>query len=161
MRVVREAEDLEQAWTRCRSEAEAAFGNGALYVEEAVPRARHVEIQVVGDGRGAVAHLGERDCSLQRRHQKIVEAAPAPGLSAEARTPIAAAAVRLASELRYASLGTFEFLVDADDPTRFAFIEANPRLQVEHTVTEELLGIDLVAAQLRLAAGQPLASLGL
>src|SRR5262249_42555305 len=96
-----------------------------------------------------------------RRHQKIVEVAPAPGLSAEVRTTIAAAAVRLASELRYASLGTFEFLVDADDPTRFAFIEANPRLQVEHTVTEELLGIDLVAAQLRLAAGQPLASLGL
>src|SRR5437867_2368256 len=161
MRVVRRPEELDEAWARCRSEAQAAFGSGDLYLEALLPRARHVEVQIVGDGSGAVGHLGERDCSLQRRHQKVVEIAPAPGLSAAVRARMAAAAVRLASGLRYASLGTFEFLVDTDDPSRFAFIEANPRLQVEHTVTEELLGVDLVAAQLGLAAGHPLASLRL
>src|SRR6266849_1782590 len=161
MRAVFGPDQLDGAWARCGSEARAAFGNGDLYVEELLARARHVEVQVVGDGSGAVSHLGERDCSLQRRHQKVVEVAPAPALADELRARLAAAAVRLASEVRYASLGTFEFLVDVDRPGRFAFIEANPRLQVEHTVTEEVTGIDLVIAQLALAAGRSLADLGL
>src|SRR5438128_632354 len=161
LRVVRRPEDLEEAWARCRSEAEAAFGSDALYVEELLARVRHVEVQVVGDGTGAVSHLGERDCSLQRRHQKLVEVAPAPGVADDVRARLAAAAVRMAAEMRYASVGTLEFLVDVDRPGAFAFIEANPRLQVEHTVTEELAGVDLVAAQLRLAAGCSLAALGL
>src|SRR5437764_4538075 len=161
MRIVRRPEELDEAWARCRSEAQAAFGSGDLYLEALLPRARHVEVQVVGDGSGAVSQLGERDCSLQRRHQKLVEVAPAPGLTGELRTRLAGAAVRMASEVRYAGVGTFEFLLDADDPRRLAFIEANPRLQVEHTVTEEVTGIDLVATQLALAAGRSLADLGL
>src|SRR5438094_1960573 len=161
LRLVRRPEELDAAWTRCRSEAQAAFGNDTLYVEEFLPRARHVEVQVVGDGTGAVSHLGERDCSLQRRNQKLVEVAPAPGLADDVRARLAAAAVEMAAEVRYAGVGTFEFLLDADRPGSFAFIEANPRLQVEHTVTEELTGVDLVAAQLRLAGGCSLAELGL
>src|SRR6266852_4544327 len=136
-------------------------GMRAVFGPDQLDGARRVEVQVVGDGSGAVSHLGERDCSLQRRHQKVVEVAPAPALADELRARLAAAAVRLASEVRYASLGTFEFLVDVDRPGRFAFIEANPRLQVEHTVTEEVTGIDLVIAQLALAAGRSLADLGL
>src|SRR5438445_489490 len=161
MRVVRRPEELDEAWARCRSEAQAAFGSGDLYVEALLPRARHVEVQVVGDGSGAVSHLGERDCTLQRRHQKLVEVAPAPGLTGELRARLAGAAVRMAAEVRYAGVGTFEFLLDADEPSRLAFIEANPRLQVEHTVTEEVPGIDLVVTQLALAAGRSLADLGL
>ncbi len=161
MRVVWSADELEAAWTRCRSEAEAAFGNGDLYVEELLRRARHVEIQIVGDGTGAVVHLGERDCSLQRRHQKLVEIAPAPGLASDVRARLAEAAVRLASAARYAGVGTFEFLVDAGQQSRFVFIEANPRLQVEHTVTELVTGTDLVAIQLGLAAGRSLSDVGL
>ena len=154
LRVVRRPDELDDA---CRSEAQAAFGDDALYVEELLPRVRHVEVQVIGDGTGAVIHLGERDCSLQRRHQKLVEVTPAPGLADDVRARLAAAAVRMAAEVRYANVGTFEFLVDAG---RLAFIEANPRLQVEHTVTEELAGVDLVAAQLGIAAGRSLAELG-
>ena len=157
LRVVRRPDELDDAWARCRSEAQAAFGDDALYVEELLPRVRHVEVQVIGDGTGAVIHLGERDCSLQRRHQKLVEVTPAPGLADDVRARLAAAAVRMAAEVRYANVGTFEFLVDAG---RLAFIEANPRLQVEHTVTEELAGVDLVAAQLEIAAGRSLAELG-
>src|SRR5437667_9670639 len=161
LRVVRRPDELDDAWARCRSEAQAAFGNDALYVEELLPRVRHVEVQVVGDGTGAVGQLGERDCSLQRRHQKLIEVAPAPGLGDDVGPRLAAAAVRMAAEVRFASVGTFEFLVDADRPGTFAFIEANPRLQVEHTVTEELTGVDLVAAQLRLAGACSLAEVGL
>src|SRR5438046_7486813 len=161
MRIVRRPEELDEAWARCRSEAQAAFGSGDLYLEALLPRARHVEVQVVGDGTGTVSQLGERDCSLQRRHQKVIEVAPAPGLGDDVRQRLAAAAVRMAAEVRLASVGTFEFLVDADRPGSFAFIEANPRLQVEHTVTEELTGVDLVAAQLRLAGGCSLAEVGL
>jgi acetyl/propionyl-CoA carboxylase alpha subunit/acetyl-CoA carboxylase carboxyltransferase component len=160
-RAVRDAGELASAWERCRSEAEAAFGKGDLYVEELLPRARHVEVQIVGDGSGGVSHLGERDCSLQRRYQKLVEIAPAPDLPDDLRMRLATAAVWMAAEVRYASLGTFEFLVDLDRPGRFAFIEANPRLQVEHAVTEAVTGIDLVATQLALAAGRSLAELGL
>jgi acetyl/propionyl-CoA carboxylase alpha subunit/acetyl-CoA carboxylase carboxyltransferase component len=161
MRLVHRPEELDEALARCRSEAEAAFGSGDLYLEALLLRARHVEVQVVGDGSSAVSHLGERDCTLQRRHQKLVEVAPAPGLADELRAGLASAAVRMAAEVRYAGVGTFEFLLDADEPSRFAFIEANPRLQVEHTVTEEVFGIDLVATQLALAAGRSLADLGL
>jgi len=164
MRVVRRREELADAYARCQSEARAAFGNGDVYVEQLLPRARHVEVQIVGDGSGAVSHLGERDCSIQRRHQKLVEIAPAPGLPDGLRQRLVTAAVTLAASVRYDNIGTFEFLVDAGalgPQSSFAFIEANPRLQVEHTVTEEVYGVDLVAIQLELAGGRSLADLGL
>ena len=164
MRAVQAVDDLEAAYARCQSEATAAFGNGDVYVEQLIPRARHIEVQVVGDGSGAVSHLGERECSVQRRNQKLVEIAPSPGLSSALRERLSSAAVRLAQEVQYASLGTFEFLVDAEhgsDNATFAFIEANARLQVEHTVTEEVTGVDLVKTQLCLAAGSSLVDLGL
>jgi acetyl/propionyl-CoA carboxylase alpha subunit len=160
MRVVERREDLEAAFARCQSEARAAFGNDALYVEQLLRRARHIEIQVIGDGT-ALSHAGERECSVQRRHQKVIEIAPSPALDAAARERIADAAVRIAAAAGYESLGTFEFLVDAVDSARFYFIEANPRLQVEHTVTEEVTGIDLVKAQLRIAGGETLFAVGL
>ena len=152
---------MAEAYARCRSEAKAAFGDDAVYVEELIPRARHIEIQVVGDGRGGVSHLGERECSVQRRHQKIVEVAPSPQLGEALRARIAGAAVRMAQAVDYRSLGTFEFLVDATADDRFVFIEANARLQVEHTVTEEVTGVDLVQTQLRVAGGECLADVGL
>ena len=165
MRAVHARDDIEAAYTRCRSEAQAAFGNGDVYVERLIPHARHIEVQVIGDGSGAVTHLGERECSLQRRNQKLVEVAPAPGLSAAVRDRLCEAAVRLAQHVRYASLGTFEFLVDADGADRgvptLAFMETNARLQVEHTVTEQVTGVDLVQAQLRVAQGRSLDGLGL
>ena len=158
MRVVVALPYLEDAFTRCASEARAAFGQDALYVEALVEQARHVEVQIVGDGTGAVSHLGERECSIQRRHQKLMEVAPSPSLAPALRAAIADAAVRMAESVRYRGLGTFEFLVDCG---RFVFIEANPRLQVEHTVTEEVYGVDLVRAQLGIASGATLAELGL
>ena len=161
MRVVAAPGELDEAYARCQSEAEAAFGSGAVYVEQLIPRARHIEVQVVGDGTGAVSHLGERECSVQRRHQKLVELAPSPTLRPEVREAIAGAAVRMAASVSYASLGTFEFLQDATRDDRFFFIEANPRLQVEHTVTEAVTGVDLVRAQLRLAGGEDLSAVGL
>jgi acetyl/propionyl-CoA carboxylase alpha subunit len=164
MRIVRHAEDVDDAWERCRSEAVQAFGSGDLYVERLLPRARHVEVQVAGDGSGAVAHLWERECTLQRRHQKLVEVAPSPDLPSGLRARLLDAALRMAAEVRYDNLGTFEFLIDATDlrdDSPFAFIEANPRLQVEHTVTEEITGLDLVQLQLRLAGGAPLGDLDL
>ncbi len=165
MRLVRDPGALDDAYARCRSEAEAAFGRGDLYVERFLPRARHLEVQIAGDRAGNVSHLWERECTLQRRHQKLVEIAPSPTLERGVRDRLTAAAVRLAEELRYDGIGTFEFLVDASAApgggADLFFIEANPRLQVEHTVTEEVTGIDLVATQLRLAAGASLADLGL
>jgi acetyl/propionyl-CoA carboxylase alpha subunit/acetyl-CoA carboxylase carboxyltransferase component len=165
MRPVANLDELEQAYTRCQSEALQAFGRGDVYVEQLMPRARHIEVQVVGDGSGEVTHLGERECSIQRRHQKLVEIAPCPSLSPGLRERLAADAVRMAQAARYHNAGTFEFLVDADavdrDDAAYAFIEANPRLQVEHTVTEEVFGIDLVRIQLQLAGGRSLADLGL
>ncbi|MGD9704701.1 MAG: carboxyl transferase domain-containing protein [Acidimicrobiia bacterium] len=160
MRVVRSIDALPDALARCRSEAAASFGNGDVYLETLIERARHVEVQIVGDGTGSVSHLGERDCSIQRRHQKVVEIAPAPGLDPDVRRSIHDAAVRMASDLWYRGVATFEFLVDVDTGAA-VFIEANPRLQVEHTVTEEITGIDLVAAQFQLAQGHRLAELGL
>ncbi len=124
---------------RCQSEAQAAFGRNDVYVEEFIPRARHVEVQILGDHEGGIAHLGERECSVQRRFQKIVEIAPAPALDDGLRQQIIAAAVRFAKSVGYTNLGTFEFLVDVSGRTGvqpFVFIEANARLQVEHTVTE-------------------------
>jgi len=164
MRAVRHAEDIEKEYARCVSEARSAFGNGDVYAEEFLPRARHIEVQIIGDGAGGVSHLGERECSLQRRHQKLVEIAPCPSLAPEPRKELLDAAVRLAQEVNYRGLGTFEFLVDASMPgehPRFAFMEVNPRLQVEHTVTEEVTGLDLVKIQLCLASGDSIASLGL
>ena len=167
MRAVQHPGEIEQAYQRCQSEAQAAFGNGDVYVEQFIPRARHIEIQIIGDQGGNVSHLWERECSIQRRHQKIVEIAPSPGLSAELRDQLIAAALRLAEEVHYDNLGTFEFLVDsakadnAQEATSFAFIEANPRLQVEHTVTEAITGVDLVKTQLQLALGSSLSDLGL
>jgi acetyl/propionyl-CoA carboxylase alpha subunit/acetyl-CoA carboxylase carboxyltransferase component len=160
MRMAISQAELEEAYTRCRSEARAAFGRDEVYLEEFISAARHIEVQVVGDGTGRVTHLGERECSLQRRHQKLVEIAPCPTLTSALRQQITAAAVRMAESVKYGGLGTFEFLVDSRDG-RFVFIEVNPRLQVEHTVTEEVYGVDLVKTQLGIAGGATLAELGL
>ncbi|WP_212631496.1 carboxyl transferase domain-containing protein [Pseudomonas sp. KB-10] len=161
MRAVDEPAQLAEAFVRCASEAQVAFGSGALYVEKRVRRARHIEVQVLGDGSGAVSHLWERDCSLQRRHQKLVEIAPSPDLDAATRDAIIASALRLAAEVQYRGIGTIEFLLDLDQPGRFYFMEANPRVQVEHTVTEQVTGVDLLHTQLHLAAGKSLDELGL
>ncbi|MCY3932856.1 MAG: carbamoyl-phosphate synthase large subunit [Acidobacteria bacterium] len=168
-RIVTSAGDIDQAYERCGSEAERAFGNGGLYVEELLPRARHIEVQLLGDKVGGLVDFGERECSAQRRHQKVVETAPAPNLGPEVRQAIIDAALRLGGAARYSSLGTFEFLIDAGDGAggdsggagRFAFIETNARLQVEHTVTEAVTAVDLVQAQLRVARGESLADLEL
>ena len=161
MRVVEKAADLAEAYARCQSEAKAAFGFDGVYAERLIRKARHIEVQIIGDRHGAVSHLWERECSVQRRHQKLVEVAPSPSLSDALRGRIIEAAKQLASHAGYDNLGTFEFLVDGAADGSFAFIEANPRLQVEHTITEEVLGIDLVRAQLAVASGAALSSLGL
>ena len=161
MRAVPAGEPLANTWERARSEAERSFGSGDLFAELYVERARHIEVQVVADGEGGVTHLGERDCTLQRRFQKVVEVAPAPRLPDEVRSGLHAAAVRLLEGRGYRGLATVEFLVDADDPSRWWFIEVNPRLQVEHPVTELVTGVDLVLTQLRLARGESLADLEL
>ena len=163
-RVAERPGEVVSTYERCRAEAQAAFGNGDLYVEEFIQQARHVEVQILGDVHGAIAHLGERECSVQRYFQKIIEVAPAPGLAADLRDRIIDAAVRFAGSTGYSNAGTFEFLVDVsgnDSTQPFAFIETNARLQVEHTVTEEVTGVDIVQAQLRLAAGATIAELGL
>jgi len=154
MRLVESADDLDAAYRTASSEAQSAFGDGSLYVEKAVVGARHVEIQVLGDGEGAVLTLGERDCSIQRRHQKLVEESPSPAVTPEIRAEMEEAAHRACEALRYRGAGTIEFLLDADG--RFYFIEMNTRLQVEHPVTELVTGIDLAHAQLAVAAGEGL-----
>lgn len=161
IRTVQDAAEIDDAHAACGREALAAFGNGDVYVERLIRRARHIEIQVVADQAGAVIDLGERECSLQRRHQKIVEIAPSPTLDGTMRDRLCEAARKLATAAGYSNIGTFEFLLDDDDPDFFAFMEANPRLQVEHTVTEEVTGIDLVQTQLQIAAGASLADLDL
>ena len=156
-------EDIETIMARCRYEAGEAYGNDALYVERLIPRARHIEVQIAGDGSGEVIHLGERECSIQRRHQKLIEIAPGPNLDDSLRRNIIKAAVVMARESKYNNIGTFEFLVDADGVGlgEFVFIEVNPRLQVEHTVTEEIYGLDLVRMQLQLAQGLTLGEMRL
>ncbi len=158
MRLVQNAAELPQHFERCKAEALAAFGNGAVFVEKAVTSPRHIEVQVLGDGSGNVVHLYERDCSVQRRNQKVVEIAPAPNLDPALRARILADAVKLVREAGYTNAGTVEFLV-ADDEKHY-FIECNPRIQVEHTVTEQVLGVDLVEAQFRIATGEGLGALG-
>jgi acetyl/propionyl-CoA carboxylase alpha subunit/acetyl-CoA carboxylase carboxyltransferase component len=160
MRAVECADELEKAYARCQSEAKRAFGNDEVYVERFIRRARHVEVQIIGDG-ATVAHLWDRECSLQRQNQKIIEIAPAFGLDDALRERLLQAALRMAAKSRYLNLGTFEFLIDLDKPNEFFFIEANPRIQVEHTVTEEVLGLDLVRLQLQVAEGKTLAQIGL
>ena len=140
---------LADTMRRCASEAAAAFGDGRIYAEQLLPRARHVEVQLIGDGTGAVAVLGDRDCSLQRRRQKLIEIAPA-AISDAVRARLAEAAAALIGSARYAGLATAEFLVQDDE---IAFLEVNPRLQVEHTVTEQVTGLDLVELGLRVADG--------
>jgi acetyl/propionyl-CoA carboxylase alpha subunit len=161
MRPVRDKAELERTYQLCQAEAKQAFGNADVYVEQLFPKARHVEVQIVGDGQGSVSHLYERECSIQRQRQKIIEIAPAPALAGETSGALQDAALKLARAANYRNLGTFEFLVDASSGKRFVFIEANGRLQVEHTVTEEVTGIDLVRSQLEIARGQRLADIGL
>ncbi|PFH57443.1 hypothetical protein XA68_15049 [Ophiocordyceps unilateralis] len=158
MRVVREKECLEAAIISARSEAGAAFGNEAVFIERFLSRPKHIEVQVLSDRHGNHIHIFERDCSVQRKHQKVVEMAPAANIPPNVRQGVLDAAVRLAQGLNYENAGTVEFLVEGD---RFYFIEMNPRIQVEHTVTEEITGIDIVGAQLRIACGATLAELGL
>ncbi|KAL1979943.1 hypothetical protein VTN96DRAFT_4873 [Rasamsonia emersonii] len=158
MRVVREGDSLEAAVTAARSEALSAFGNDAVFLERFLDRPKHIEVQILSDRYGNHVHLFERDCSVQRKHQKVIEFAPSPNLLPQVRLGVFYAAVRLARYLNYENAGTVEFLVEND---RFYFIEMNPQIQVEHTVTEELPGIDIVAAQLRIACGASLVELGL
>jgi acetyl-CoA carboxylase, biotin carboxylase subunit len=154
MRLVSAAGELEGAFATATAEAQSAFGDGSLYVEKAIAGARHVEIQVLGDGEGGALTLGERDCSIQRRHQKLVEEAPSPAVTPEIRAAMEEAAHRAVVALRYRGAGTIEFLLDADG--HFYFMEMNTRLQVEHPVTELVTGIDLAQAQLRIAAAEGL-----
>jgi acetyl-CoA carboxylase biotin carboxylase subunit len=158
MRLVRTPEELQDGFASTSGEAQAAFGDGSLYVEKALSPARHVEIQVLVDGDGNVLTLGERECSIQRRHQKLIEESPSPALNAETREAMEAAAEQASRTIGYRNAGTFEFLLGPD--RSFYFIEINCRLQVEHPVTELLTGIDLVREQLRIAAGESLALTG-
>ncbi|GMM54646.1 pyruvate carboxylase 2 [Maudiozyma humilis] len=159
MRVVREGDDIADAFQRAKSEAITAFGNGTCFVERFLDKPKHIEVQLLADNYGNVVHLFERDCSVQRRHQKVVEVAPAKTLPLEVRNAILTDAVKLAKEAGYRNAGTAEFLVD--NQNRHYFIEINPRIQVEHTITEEITGIDIVAAQIQIAAGASLEQLGL
>ena len=154
MRIVRSREEASQAFAACQAEAGAAFGSSEIYCEKYVERARHVEVQVLGDRNGMRVHLGERDCSVQRRHQKLIEESPAPSLTSETRAGLHKAGLAAAAAVNYFSAGTVEFLVDGDG--RFYFIEMNTRIQVEHPVTEMITGIDLIREQIRIAAGEPL-----
>jgi 3-methylcrotonyl-CoA carboxylase alpha subunit len=153
MRIVREASEIGAALAGARRLAESGFGDGALLLERYLPAPRHVEVQVFADSQGHIVHLGDRDCSIQRRHQKLIEEAPAPGIVADIRARMRAAAVLVAREIGYVSAGTVEFLFDGRE---FYFMEMNTRLQVEHTVTEAVTGLDLVDWQLRVASGEPL-----
>ncbi|MCU1694328.1 MAG: pyruvate carboxylase [Mycobacterium sp.] len=159
MRRVAEPEALAEAIEAASREAESAFGDPTVYLEQAVVNPRHIEVQILADGKGNVIHLFERDCSVQRRHQKVIELAPAPNLPAELRDRMCADAVAFAKQIGYTCAGTVEFLLD--ERGNHVFIEMNPRIQVEHTVTEEITDVDLVASQLRIAAGETLADLGL
>ncbi|KAI9795361.1 MAG: pyruvate carboxylase [Piccolia ochrophora] len=159
MRVVKSQDTLQDSFQRATSEAKSAFGNGTVFLERFLERPKHIEVQLLGDNHGNIVHLYERDCSVQRRHQKVVELAPAKDLPQDTREKILADAVKLAKSVNYRNAGTAEFLVDQQN--RYYFIEINPRIQVEHTITEEITGIDIVAAQIQIAAGASLEQLGL
>jgi acetyl-CoA carboxylase, biotin carboxylase subunit len=154
IRVVHDADALAAALRQAQNEAEAAFGNGAVYVEKYIAAPRHVEIQILADGKGHAIHLGERDCSIQRRHQKLIEEAPSPAVSPELREQMGAAAVEAAKAARYEGAGTVEFLLDPDG--HFYFMEMNTRVQVEHCVSEMVTGVDIVKTGIRIAAGEGL-----
>ncbi len=153
MKLARSASEIDTAFQTARAEAKAAFGNPDVYIEKYLGRPRHIEIQVFGDGRGHAVHLGERDCSLQRRHQKVLEEAPGPAIDAETRARIGAICAEAVAKMGYSGAGTIEFLYEDGE---FYFIEMNTRLQVEHPVTEAVFGVDLVREQIRVAAGHPL-----
>src|SRR5262249_11777813 len=153
MRVVREPEGLAAAVQTCQKEASAAFGSSEIYIEKFGEAARHVEGQVLGDGHGDLLPLGERECSIQRRHQKLLEESPSPAVTPGIRRDLVAAALRLCRAAGYESAGTVEFILDGEG--RFYFLEVNTRIQVEHPVTEMVTGVDLVRQQSRLAAGEP------
>ena len=153
MKVATSAEGLEEAWRVARGEARAAFGNDAVYIEKYLDRPRHIEMQVMADAHGNVVHFGERDCSLQRRHQKLLEEAGSPAITPEQRDALGVTVTSGLAKLGYRNAGTLEFLYQDG---HFAFIEMNTRLQVEHPVTEMVCGVDLVREQIRIAAGQPL-----
>ncbi len=154
MRMVNNESELENAWQTARAEAEAAFGNPALYIEKFIERPRHIEIQILADEHGNVIHLGERDCSIQRRHQKLIEESPSPIVTPELREAMGQAAVKGAKSVKYRNAGTIEFLVDKNG--NFYFMEMNTRIQVEHPVTEMVYGIDIVREQIRIASGEKL-----
>ncbi len=154
MRIVNNSTDFIRQFEAAISEASAAFGNGAVYVEKFILEPRHVEIQILGDSHGYIIHLGERDCSLQRRHQKVLEEAPSPALDPELREKMGQAAIRAAESVQYEGAGTIEFLLDKD--RNFYFMEMNTRIQVEHPVTEEVTDYDLIRCQIEVAAGLPL-----
>jgi acetyl-CoA carboxylase, biotin carboxylase subunit len=155
MRLVLDDADLARALDAAAAEAQAAFADGSLYLEKFIERARHVEVQVIGDSHGSVVHLGERDCSTQRRHQKLIEESPSPAIDARLRTELVQAAVLLAQRVGYQGAGTVEFVFD-DDTQRWYFLEMNTRIQVEHPVTEMVTGRDIVVEQILIAAGEPL-----
>ncbi|WP_448597088.1 acetyl-CoA carboxylase biotin carboxylase subunit [Thermoleptolyngbya sp.] len=154
MRLVRSEDDLVKSFLAAQGEAEAAFGNPGVYLEKFIERPRHIEFQILADGHGNVIHLGERDCSIQRRHQKLLEEAPSPALTPELREKMGAAAVRVAQAIHYLGAGTIEFLLDSSG--QFYFMEMNTRIQVEHPVTEMITGMDLIAEQIRVAQGDRL-----
>ncbi len=158
MRICRSADQFVQLFNLAQNEALSAFGNGAVYVEKYLEHPRHVEIQVMGDSHGKVVHLGERDCSVQRRHQKLIEESPSPALTPDLRAAMGDAAVALSARIGYVGAGTVEFLLDADG--RFYFMEMNTRIQVEHPVTEMVTSFDLVKEQIRVASGEPVSFLG-
>jgi pyruvate carboxylase len=160
MRVIKNKEDISALFESASSEALASFGDGSVFVEKFITRPRHIEVQIIGDGTGNVVHLYERDCSVQRRHQKVIEMAPAWSLPDELRAELHKYAIDLTSRANYKNAGTVEFLIE-DGTNKPYFIEVNPRIQVEHTVTEEVTGIDIVKAQLRIAAGASLEEAGL
>jgi acetyl-CoA carboxylase biotin carboxylase subunit len=154
MRLIWKEEDFEDAWNSARTESKAAFGNDAMYLEKFVEEPRHIEIQIAGDQYGKVCHLSERDCSIQRRHQKLLEEAPSPFVDEELRTRMGEAAIKAGEAIGYEGVGTVEFLVDKH--RNFYFMEMNVRIQVEHPVTEEVINFDLIKEQIKLAAGHPI-----
>lgn len=154
MRIVRSLDELENAYLTASHEAETAFGNAAVYMEKYIEEPRHVEIQIMGDQYGTIVHFGERDCSIQRRHQKLTEESPSPALTSELREAMGSAAVKGAKSVKYVGAGTVEFLLDKDKS--FYFMEMNTRIQVEHPVTEEVMGVDLLKLQIQMAAGERL-----